>query len=84
LAKRQPIAASRVVRDPCFVLNGGNGLEIELSGHHDREVVDYMKMQVRFSVESVIHPRGVPAFSLCGKIPDLAVVEQLDYILGGF
>ena len=53
LAKRQPIEASRVVRDPGFVLNGGDELEIELSGHHDREVLDYMKMQVRFSIETV-------------------------------
>lgn len=51
LAKRQPIEASRVVRDPGFVLNGGDEFEIEFSGHHDREVFDYMKMRVRFSIE---------------------------------
>ena len=53
LAKHQPIEVSQVVRDPSFVLNGGEELEIALSGHDDREALDYMKMQVCFSIETV-------------------------------
>lgn len=54
LASKYPVEMSRIVNDTAFVLNGGTELEVKLAGHDESQKLDYMKMQVRLTVDSVI------------------------------
>jgi hypothetical protein len=50
LSKKQ-IEVKEITADPDFILNGGRSACVEMSGHRQEEVLDYLKMQIRLSVE---------------------------------